>query len=296
MGSISVSSDFNTFCNNLKISDSVVETIRNRYHAITKRINVDFWNSNSDTSHSLYVGSYGRGTCIYTSDIDIVVDLPWSLKTRFDNYSGNKQSALLQCVRDSLKTTYSSSSISADGQVVDIKFTDGVKFEVVPAYKLSDELGYIYGDTNNGGSWKKMNPQIELKAFAFLNQETNGNLKRLCQMIRAWNENKTVLMSGALIDSTVYDFLSKYSNSSKPYSYYDWFSRDYFKYLFDNSDQNYWYMPGSRERVHKSYVFKTDAKQAYEKCLEALEDYDKDYSYSWHEDWRDIYGTKFPRS
>ena len=75
MGSISVSSDFNKLCNNLKISDSVVDTIRNRYHSITKRINVDFWDSNSETSHSLYVGSYGRGTCIYTSDIDIIVEL-----------------------------------------------------------------------------------------------------------------------------------------------------------------------------------------------------------------------------
>ncbi len=296
MGSISVSSDFNKLCNNLKISDSVVDTIRNRYHSITKRINVDFWDSNSETSHSLYVGSYGRGTCIYTSDIDIIVELPWSIKARFDNYSGNKQSALLQCVRDSLKCTYSSSSISADGQVVDIVFSDGVKFEVVPAFKYTDDTGYVYGDTNNGGSWKSMDPKAELDAFRVLNQKTNGNLKRFCQMIRAWNENKTVLMSGILIDTTVYKFLSNYSNSDKSYSYYDWFSRDYFKYLYDNGDQDYWYKPGSDERVYKSYTFKTDAKQAYEKCLEALEDYSKDYSYSWHKDWREIYGSKFPES
>ena len=88
MGSISVSSDFSDFYSNLRMSDYIVTNIRNRYHAITRRINSDFWNSSSDITHSLYVGSYGRGTCIYTSDIDIIVELPWIEYTRYDNYKG----------------------------------------------------------------------------------------------------------------------------------------------------------------------------------------------------------------
>lgn len=296
MGDISVSSDFNRFCNNLRLSNSVVETIRNRYHSITKRINLDFWNISSDTTHSLYVGSYGRGTCIYTSDIDVIVELPWSVKTRFDQYTGNKQSSLLQCVKDCLKKTYSSSSISADGQVVDILFSDGIMFEVVPAFKFSDDTGYVYGDTNNGGTWKTMDPKAELRAFNSLNLNTDGNLKRVCQMMRAWNDYNNVLMPGILIDTTVYRFISSYSYSEKSYSYYDWFSRDYFQYLYNNSSQEYWYKPGSNERVYKQYPFKTDAKKAYDKCLEALDDYSKDYVYSWHQDWRSIYGSKFPES
>ena len=78
MGSISVSNDFSTFCTNLRLQESTVTNIKNRYHAITKRINQDFWGSDSDKKHSIYVGSYGRGTCVYTRDIDIVVELPWS--------------------------------------------------------------------------------------------------------------------------------------------------------------------------------------------------------------------------
>ena len=74
MGSISVSNDFSTFCTNLRLQESTVTNIKNRYHAITKRINQDFWGSDSDKKHSIYVGSYGRGTCVYTSDIDIVVE------------------------------------------------------------------------------------------------------------------------------------------------------------------------------------------------------------------------------
>lgn len=95
MGKISISNDFSTFCNNLRLSNTTVSKIQTRYHAITKRINQDFWNIDSDTAHSLYVGSYGRGTCIYISDVDIVVELPWNYYAKYNDYSGNGQSALL---------------------------------------------------------------------------------------------------------------------------------------------------------------------------------------------------------
>lgn len=122
---------FLTFCTNLRLQESTVTNIKNRYHAITKRINQDFWGSDSDEKHNIYVESYGRGTCIYTSDVDIVVELPWREYTKYNNHSSNGQSALLQAVKNSLYKTYSTSSISADAQVVDISFYDGVKFEVV---------------------------------------------------------------------------------------------------------------------------------------------------------------------
>lgn len=294
MESISVSNDFSSFCSNLRLSDTVVSNIRTRYHAITKRINQDFWGSDSDTSHSMYVGSYGRGTCIRTSDVDIVVELPWSEYSKYNDYSGNGQSALLQAVKNSLLKTYSSSAISADGQVVDINFNDGIKFEIVPAFKFSNGSGYYYPDTNDGGSWKSMNPKAEIDAFNTQNSTTNKNLKRLCRMIRAWNSKHAVLMSGILIDTIAYRFLQDYQYADKSYTYYDWISRDFFKYLIDHADQTYWLKPGSNERVYKKYSFKTDAEAAHSKCLEALDDYSKDYAYCWHQDWREIYGNKFP--
>ena len=226
MGSISVSNDFSSFCNNLRLNDNTVSSIRARYHLITKRINQDFWNIDSSVVHSLYVGSYGRGTCIYTSDVDIVIELPWSYYSKYNNYFGNGQSALLQAVRSSLAKTYSTSSISADGQVVDINFRDGIKFEIVPAFKYSDNSGYCYPDTNNGGAWKSMNPKAEMDSFNGRNIITNKNLKRLCRMVRAWNYQHTVLMSGILIDTIAYRFIQNYEYADKSFVYYDWMSRD----------------------------------------------------------------------
>lgn len=57
---------------------------------------MDFWDNDSATSHRLVVGSYGRGTAIAISDIDVVVELPWSEYSRFNNYAENGQAALLQ--------------------------------------------------------------------------------------------------------------------------------------------------------------------------------------------------------
>ena len=172
MSKINISADFQKFCSSLRMSDNTVSNVRNRYYMITKRINQDFWNSDSIASHSWYVGSYGRGTSIRTSDIDIVVEIPWTEYQRYDNYLYNGQSSLLAALRNSLLKTYSSSKVSADGQVVDIMFSDGIKFEVVPAFRYSDGSGFCYPDTNNGGSWRNMNPSMEIGAFNYINNET----------------------------------------------------------------------------------------------------------------------------
>ena len=61
---MTISEKFQIFCKNIRIDDNVVDVISYRYKRITKRLNIDFWGSDSEISHSLYVGSYGRGTAI----------------------------------------------------------------------------------------------------------------------------------------------------------------------------------------------------------------------------------------
>lgn len=132
------------------------QKISERYKRITKAINRAFWNSESDTAHSLYVGSYGRGTAIDTSDLDVLIELPKAEYERFDAYKGNGQSRLLQAVKDAVETTYSRTDVRADGQVIKVQFSDGMKFELLPAFPnyniWGESLGtYTYADTNNGG-------------------------------------------------------------------------------------------------------------------------------------------------
>lgn len=132
------------------------DTVSARYHRITRAVNSEFWNSASDTLHSLYVGSYGRGTAIDTSDVDMLIILPQDVYEQHDRLKSNGQSVLLQALKGDIQSSYPISNIRADGQVVVIDFADGIKFEVVPAFEKEYVYPYykkefIYPDTNNGG-------------------------------------------------------------------------------------------------------------------------------------------------
>ncbi|HFC9135154.1 TPA: nucleotidyltransferase [Enterococcus faecium] len=292
-----VSEDFSRFCCNLRMSGETISNIQSRYKQITKRINIDFWDMNSDIQHSLYVGSYGRGTEIHVSDIDIIVQLPYKKYKQYNDYIGNGQSALLQEVKRSLQKTYGTSFIKADGQVIGINFTDGINFEIVPGFINTDGKSYTYPDTNNGGTWKTTYPRDEISAINDLNSITNKNLKRLCRMTRAWKDANSVPISGILIDTFAYKFLKDWMFNDKSYLYYDLMSRDFFEYLKDRSKEiEYWYAPGSNRRVYKKGNFQVKAKKAYDLCLNAIEYTNKGFEYSSKNTWREIYGSKFPSS
>lgn len=291
---MSVSDYFSTFCSNLRMSSDTVSTIQTRYHQITKRINIDYWNSTSETEHSLYVGSYGRGTEIWTSDIDIIVRLPYETYVKFNNYSGNGQSALLQEVKGVLQKTYSTSYLKGDGQVIGINFSDGINFEIVPAF-INEDGSYTCPDTNNGGSWKITDPKKEIDAMNSRNNDTNKNLKRLCRMTRAWKQKCNVSMSGILIDTLAYKFIDDWEYKDKSYLYYDYMSRDFFKYLKElDKDQSYWLAPGSSRRVWKTENFNSKAETAYNNAVSAISYESNNQSYSAKQKWREIYGSKFP--
>lgn len=191
-----------------------------RYRTVTKAINIEFWNSKSDILHSLYVGSYGRNTAIKTSDIDILIELPNHLFDRYNNLSGNSQSRLLQAVRNALQNAYSRTIIRADGQIVKIAFSDGIYFEIVPAFEKIDG-SYKYPDSNSGGTWRSTNPKAEQEAMALKNTSSNGLLYDTCKHIRFIRDNNfsSYHLSGIVIDSFVYEAIGnwKWSISSKSF-------------------------------------------------------------------------------
>lgn len=292
---MSVGDWFRTFHNNVYMDSSTVDTVARRYRTITRKVNSEYWFSESETNNSLYVGSYGRATEIYTSDIDIIVSLPWSVKERFDKRIGNIQSQLLSEIKDKLSQTYPSSDLSSDGQVIVISFSDGVRYEIVPAFKYSDGR-FCYPDTHNDGSWKVMNPKEEMNSFNLRHRVHNYTMKKFCRMIRSWREANNITISGELIDSIVYDFYSNNSYTNKdPFIYFDWLTRDFFKYLSVNTHKK-WYTPGTYRTLEIKYPHITEdkAEEAYNKSLEAIKD-EVQYPNLAKKTWREIYGNKFSR-
>ena len=285
-------SAFRTFYQNLRIPQDNVETIRNRYKRITRQLNQDFWSSYNDTDNSLYVGSYGRNTDIVTSDIDILFVLPYKTYQQYHNYLVNGQSALLQAVRQSLQKTYPTSRLRGDGQVVVINFTDGICFEIVPCFEKTDG-SFLYPDTHNGGSWKVTNPRPEIQAVRTLDKSTNGNMRALCRMTRAWKHHSDVPMGGLLIDTLACNFLKIWQYRHESANYHDRMSRDFFAYLMNqNRSQSYWYALGSKQLIHRKGIFEFKAKQCYYLADEAIRG--QHFPYTAKSNWREIYGPRFP--
>ena len=69
-------------------------------------------------------------------------------------------------------------------------------------------------------------------------------------MARAWKNKHGVAMGGLLIDTLVYNFLKSTDYyDDKSFSYYDWLSRDFFKYLSELPEQTEYAALGSKQRV-----------------------------------------------
>jgi hypothetical protein len=284
---------FQKFCDNLKVSNG--ESISYRYRRITNQLNKDFYGFESETYHSIYTGSYGRDTAIAGfSDLDMLFWLHPDDYSRFNTYSGNGQSAMLQEVRASILNTYPGSAVIGDGQVVVVEFTDNMKFEIAPGFELSDG-SFKCPNSNGGGYWYITNPRAEQNEINNKNSAWNYNLKRLAQMARAWKGAWDVPIGGLLIDTLAYNFLESWAYRDKSYLYYDWMSRDFFAYMMNqNPTQSYWLAPGSNQQVYRKGLFEYKAKRCYNISLEAIEADGKGYEYTRNQKWREIYGSQFP--
>ena len=282
---------FNKFCDDLRMSKQSVDTVRYRYDRIQGCLNAAFWEG--DGYHTRYVGSYGRGTAIHLSDIDMIFEIPYTVYNQYDRYLGNGQSALLQKVKDTLHGTYPFTNIRGDGQVVVLDFKDGIRFEIVPAYRQYDD-SYLYPDTHNGGCWKKTNPIPEIQAVKGLNNATNKNMQHLCRMLRAWKEESGVRMSGLLIDTFAGRFLRGWQYAGKTYLYYDYMTRDFFDNLRKEDDTKaYWYAIGSNQFVYNQGPFHYAAERAYNNALSAIQNEELNNEWTANYYWKLIYGSKF---
>ncbi len=284
---------FQGFCANLQITKT--ESIPRRYHMITKRLNLDYWNTDSDSSHGLYVGSYGRNTAIESvSDIDMIFQLPYSVYEQYNAHEGNGQSSLLQAVRSSIKKTYANTEVGADGQVILVPFDDGITFEIVPGF-INKDQSYTHPDATDGGRWKTTNPRAEIEAIRERNAACNNNLIRLGRMLRSWKSIWSVPIGGLLIDTLAYQFIENWAYRDKSYLYYDFMSRDCFQWMAaQDENQEWWKAPGSGSYVYGKGLFQYKAKRCYNISLEAIAHEAKQEEWAAKNKWRDIFGTSFP--
>jgi len=264
------------------------EQISLRYGEVTAALNKKFRDTDSKTANSLKVGSYGRWTAIKgISDLDMIYVMP---KGKWDDYKNGKQSQLLNDIRDAIKTRYPKTTVYVDRLVVRVLYTN-FHIEVQPVFEQEDG-SFKYPDTYNEGSWKITKPREEIEAMSEFDTQKNKNLRQLCKMARAWKNKHGVGMGGLLIDTLAYNFLKSTTEyDARSFLYYDWMSRDFFKYLADQPDQDHYAALGSGQRVKVKNKFQRKAKKAYDLCLKAIEAGDEDHAY---DKWKKVYGRPFP--
>ena len=190
-----------------------------RLSRVTFVVNRAFWCSNSDTEHSMYVGSRGRNTATESSDVDMLVEMPKSLYYIFTSAGGNCQQRFLEAVENEISSWRRRvKDIRADGQVVVVNFADGKKFEVLPAFSHTNGSGHVtyeYPDANDGGKWKTTNPLAEQRAMKARDESSGGLLCATCRYLRQlraeFYPDKQV--SGIMVDSFVYNAIGSWKSS-----------------------------------------------------------------------------------
>lgn len=283
---MSVSEMFQQFLDNLKIDNSAQISLR--YEEITACLNKKFRDTESKTTNSLQVGSYGRWTAIKgISDLDMLYIMP---KGKWDDYKDGKQSQLLTDTKDAIKARYPNTTVYIDRLVVRVLYTN-FHVEVQPVFEQDDE-SFKYPDTYCGGSWKITKPREEIDAMSEFVTQKNKNLRRLCKMARAWKNKHGIGMSGLLIDTLAYNFLKSTDNyDNKSYLYYNHMSLDFFKYLANQENQDYYAALGSGQRVKVEQKFQKKAQKTYDLCLKAIEAENTD---NVNDKWKKVYGRPFP--
>ena len=140
----------------------------------------------------------------------------------------------MQTVKNAILDIFPRSDVRGDGQVVVIRFTDGIKFEILPAFKHTDLLRnrpetYDYPDSNMGGHWLSTNPKFEQLAMEKRNRESNGLLCDTCRHMRQIRDTYfgSYHLPGIVIDSFVYHYIGGWhwsrdgEVSTQPYGTYE---------------------------------------------------------------------------
>lgn len=277
---------FKKFCENIRLTSNQNEDAMTKYTGVCETLHKKYYESDYDGKSKLLFGSYKTKTNIRPltemQDVDVLFKIPQETFDKFDDYESSGQAALLQEIKNILKETYSTSDkIRAWAKVVLVKMADGPhNVEVLPALEKDDGT-FTIPNSENGGSWENFDPREQLDEFQTSNDNTNGLTAELSRMMKSWNRNtSSMTYSSFELLSDVIKFLeTEFTDGADYDDYYE-----VVKNLLDYLNQNC-------ENEDRKSHFKT----AYDRAIKALEFMDIDKPKEASEEWRKIFGDKFPK-
>ncbi len=281
---------FQVLLENLKITAEQAEDGEAKHKGVTACLNRAYWNHSSETENRILIGSWGKWTRVRPPrDIDLLFVLPVSVYWRFQQRTGNRQSQLLQEMRDVLRQTYSATEIRGDGQVIVIGFNT-YQVEVAPAF-LREGGGYLICDTNDGGRYKHLDTVAEIANLDAADRRFNGNVRKLTRMLKQWQRYCNVPIKSFQLEALAMEMLATKSYGADDEFWFDWLVRDFFAHMIARA--NGWFrMPVTGETILLGNEWLTRAQSAYARALKAC-DYERDnFGILAGEEWQKIFGTE----
>lgn len=222
-----VTERFRRFHSSLQLTTDEITDGIGKQLGVRQSLQRAYWGPTTDNPPGFVVGSWGKRTAVRPpNDIDLFMPLPGDVYHRFESYVGNKQSALLQEVKNHLLLTYPQTNMRGDGQVVVVAFNT-LKIEVVPVFKWDDNGAWLMPDTNAGGRWRFVYPAAENASLDNADAAGYNNCRPLIQIMKAWKNHCNVPIKSFHIEQLVATFIRTYLFRDKDYFYYDWFVRDF---------------------------------------------------------------------
>lgn len=289
---MSVSSRFSTFLENIKLTDPQVTAGQTSRESVVKVLNAHYWGSSSTTNNSKYVGSWAKFTRVRPPrDVDVLFELPKSVYDRYQQKSGNKQSQLLQEVKNVLLAAFPKTDIKGDGPVVKVPFA-AYNVELAPAFTLTNKRYYVCM-TNDGGSYKEADYDAEAKLISDSNTRSSDKTRELIRMMKRWQAYCEVPIKSFWIELIAVEFLSTWQYYDKSREYYDWMVRDFLSYLVGKENMSL-YAPGTYEQMYLGSAWTSKAKSARDRAVKACSLETTDAAAAGDE-WQKIFGTDIPK-
>lgn len=221
---------FEGLLENLKITADQAEDGETKHKGIVAALNRTYWGHGDESLNRLLVGSWGKLTRVRPPrDVDLMFIQPVDVYHQFNQRVGNKQSQLLQHVADTLRATYSQTTIRGDGQVVVIGFNT-YRIEVAPAFR-AEGGGFLICDTNDGGRWKHIDPEGEIAALDAADRQFNGNVRKLTRILKQWQRHCDVPIKSFQLETLIKEFLPAKTYGGNHEFWFDWLVRDAFAHM-----------------------------------------------------------------
>ncbi len=288
---------FSAFQANLALTDGQKTEGMTKFGGLVACLNTAYRGHNSKTANGFLIGSWAKDTCIRPPrDVDMYYVLPIEVYQRYEAYAPgvNKQSALLQEVKNTLLASYPRSNIRGDGPIVLADF-HGHTVEIAPAFLYNQaESSYLVCDTKNGGKYLTTKPFHEVDAINAADFSANNNARPLIRMLKCWQANCAVPIRSFYLELLAIEFLDQWAHRNRGVFYYDWMCRDFFQWMISRANGAV-FAPGTFDIMWLGEAWKSRAESAYGRAFKASEFEQADDMLAAGDQWQKIFGTDIPR-